>query len=79
LGDIVRYGANGSIRTDVILRDENGEIIAVWDIKTGNGELTKARRQEIRDELDLSDDVPIIELHISRGITRKRIAELGSN
>jgi hypothetical protein len=67
LGDIVRYGSNGSIRTDVVLRDEDGNIIAVWDVKTGNAELTDARRQEIREELNLSDNIPIIDLHICRG------------
>jgi hypothetical protein len=68
LGRIVRYGLDDSIRTDVVLRDENGEIIAVWDVKTGNAALTDARRQEIREELDLFDDVPIMELHICRGV-----------
>jgi hypothetical protein len=48
--DVVQYGANGSIRTDVVMRDADGHIIAVWDVKTGNAELTDARRQEIREE-----------------------------
>jgi len=68
LGRIVRYGLDDSIRTDVVLRDENGEIIAVWDVKTGYAALTDARRQKIREELDLFDDVPIMELHICRGV-----------
>ena len=69
-GDVVQYGTNGSIRTDVVLRDDNDEIIAVWDVKTGNAELTDARKQEIRDELNLSPNVPIMMLHISRGIAK---------
>ena len=55
----------------VVLRGSDDTIKAVWDVKTGNAELTNARRQEIRDELGLSDDVPIIELHICRGVSCK--------
>ena len=67
LKDVVTYGADGSIRTDVIMRDENGQVIAIWDVKTGNAELTDARREEIREEVGVSDDIPVIELHIRRG------------
>jgi hypothetical protein len=79
LGGIVRYGFDGSIRTDVVLRDDDGTIIAVWDVKTGNAELTDARRQEIREALDLSDNVQIIELHICRGVRCKRREDLDSD
>jgi hypothetical protein len=79
LGDVVKYGFDGSIRTDVVLRDDNGQIIAVRDVKTGNAELTNAREQEIRDQLDLSGDVPIMELHISRGLRRKRNKDLDAD
>jgi len=72
LGDAARYGSNGSIRTDIVLRDDNDKIIAVWDVKTGNAELTDARKQEVRDELKLSPNVPIMMLHISRGIAKAR-------
>jgi len=77
LGGVARYGANGTIRTDVVLRDDDGNIVAVWDLKTGNAELTDARIQEIRDELKLSDNVKIFELHIGRGVMRKRNEESG--
>lgn len=30
-------------------------------------ELTDARREEIREEVGVSDDIPVIELHIRRG------------
>ena len=69
--DVIRYGSNGSIRTDVVMRDDDGDVIAIWDVKTGNAELTDDRRQEIRDEVGVSADVPVIELHICRGITCK--------
>ncbi len=71
LQDVVRYGANGSVRTDVLMRDSDGHIIAIWDVKTGNAELTEERIQEIRDEVGVDSDVPVIELHICRGVTCK--------
>ncbi|WP_336488498.1 hypothetical protein [Methylobacterium nigriterrae] len=75
-GDLVRYGLDGSVRTDVILRDAqgtNGRILAIWDIKTGNARLTKARATEIRAGAGVGADVPIIEIHVIRGISVKQI------
>ncbi|WP_132249423.1 hypothetical protein [Methylobacterium segetis] len=75
-GDLVRYGLNGSIRTDVILRDAegtNGRVLAIWDFKTGNARLTEARAAEIRAATGVGKDVPIIEIHILRGINVKQI------
>jgi hypothetical protein len=69
LRDLVRYGSNGSVRTDIVMRDADGHVIAIWDVKTGNAKLTEARKQEIRDEVGVFSDVPIIELHICRGVT----------
>jgi hypothetical protein len=69
--DLAKYGTDGSIRTDVVMRDVNGHVMAIWDIKTGNAELTDARRREIRREVGVFDDVPLIEIHISRGLTSK--------
>ena len=46
-GDVVSYGADGSVRTDVILRDTNsinGIPIAVWDFKTGRATSTPTSR-----------------------------------
>ncbi|WP_447675872.1 hypothetical protein [Methylobacterium sp. M6A4_1b] len=44
MGDLVRYGLDGSIRTDAILRDGRtvaAPILAVFDIKTGGARLTR--------------------------------------
>lgn len=49
--DVVKYGADGSIRTDVIMRDANGRVIAIWDVKTGSAELTDARRRKFGKKL----------------------------
>ena len=76
MGDVVRYGLDGSIRTDVVMRDvnsSNGAPIAVWDVKTGDARLTGARVREIRDQLLIGPEVPVIELHIRRGVAAKVI------
>ncbi|HTG18731.1 MAG TPA: hypothetical protein VK681_01745 [Reyranella sp.] len=61
LGRAARYGLEGSVRTDVVLRDREGIPIAVYDLKTGNARLTPARVREIRDELG-RPNIPVIEL-----------------
>jgi hypothetical protein len=61
LGDVVRYGLEGSVRTDVVLRDRSGIPIAVYDLKTGNAKLTPSRVREIRDAVGRRD-IPVIEL-----------------
>ena len=72
--DVARYGLDGTIRTDVVLRDpssSNGTPIAVWDVKTGNARLSGPRVKQIRQYLRVGSDVPIIELHVTRGISNK--------
>lgn len=76
LGDIARYGLDGSIRTDVVMRDPNspsGRPIAVWDVKTGDARLSGPRVREIRDQVRVGPEVPVIELHVKRGISNKAL------
>jgi hypothetical protein len=76
-GDVVRYGTDGSKRTDVVLRDPDGldqKPIAVWDLKTGDAVLTASRVRELRRYLDIGPEVPIIELHARRGVSIKAFA-----
>jgi hypothetical protein len=61
LGRDARYGLEGSVRTDVVLRDREGIPIAVYDLKTGNARLTPSRAREIRDGLG-RPNIPVIEL-----------------
>ena len=49
LGRDARYGLEGTIRTDVVLRDREGIPIAVYDLKTGNARLTPSRVRELRE------------------------------
>lgn len=71
LGDIARYGEDGTVRVDVFMTDDTGKIIAVWDVKTGGARLTGARVSELRAEVGVGSEVPVIELHVTRGATLK--------
>ena len=62
-----KYGADGSIRTDVILRNKKGLIIAIFDLKTGNAIISPSRARELRAMTRVGPEVPVIELHSVRG------------
>jgi hypothetical protein len=73
-GDIVRHGLSGSIRTDVLLRDGRtsaAPIRAIWDIKTGEMGLSPRRIRALRAGAGVDDRVPVIEIHLLRGISVK--------
>ena len=67
------YGLAGSIRTDVTLRNIQGDIIAIYDVKTGNAGMSRARADELRLKTNASPDTPVFELNVTRGISRKSI------
>jgi dihydroxyacetone kinase DhaKLM complex PTS-EIIA-like component DhaM len=69
--EVDRYGQAGSIRTDVVLRNDSGDIIAIYDVKTGGARLTSARVRELRDKTGVGPNVPIVELHVVRGARLK--------
>jgi hypothetical protein len=66
LQDDTPYGAKYSVRPDVVLRGDDGNIIAIYDVKTGTG-LTKF--QVIKYRLRTGSDfyVPVFDLHPGRG------------
>ena len=66
-----RYGLTDSVRTDVVLRNDQGEIIAIYDVKTGDQPLSHARADELRTKTRAASNTPVFELNIVRGITRK--------
>lgn len=70
-GENARPGTLGSIRTDVLLRNDIGDIIAIYDVKTGRAGLSPGRVREIRRHTGVLSNVPIIELHILRGASIK--------
>lgn len=65
------YGEAGSVRTDVLLRNDTGDIIAIYDVKTGGAVLTSGRVRELREKTGVGISVPIIELQVNRGATIK--------
>lgn len=67
LRGFARYGLDGSIRTDVVLRNEKGLIIAIYDVKTGNATMRSSREAKIRAYTKAGREVPLIILHAKRG------------
>jgi hypothetical protein len=66
LRDGARYGSEGSIRTDVVLRNEAGQVIAIYDVKTGRRGISEERAAELRAKTQTGPEVPIIELNTRR-------------
>jgi hypothetical protein len=68
-----RYGLAASIRTDVVLRNVQGDILAIYDVKTGDAPLSRSRANELREKTRAASGTPVFELNILRGISRKRL------
>jgi len=66
-----RYGSKDSIRTDVVLRNDAGDIIAIYDVKTGDKELSQTRVNELLAKTGAPRGTPVIQLHLKRGSSRK--------
>jgi hypothetical protein len=71
------YGSTNSIRTDVVLRDDSGTIVAIYDVKTGRG-LEPSRVDELRTKTRASPDTPVIELRFEGPVLKIQFAGLGS-
>jgi len=65
------YGSPDSIRTDVVLRDDSGTIIAIYDVKTGQSGLTFARISELLAKTRAPIGTRVMELRIDGAILRK--------
>ena len=68
---LARYGRDGSIRTDVVMRNNKGTIIAIYDLKTGDAIIRPPRSAELRIMTKAGPDVPVIELHAVKGPKRR--------
>jgi hypothetical protein len=63
LGNEVRRGTRNSVRLDVVQYDKSGNIIAVYDYKSGSATLDAARIAQIRSHLPPNaQNAPIIEI-----------------
>jgi hypothetical protein len=71
------YGSTNSIRTDVVLRDDKGTVIAIYDVKTGRG-LEPSRVDELRAKTRASSDTPVIELRFEGPVLKIQFAGLSS-
>lgn len=70
------YGFAGSIRTDVTLRNIQGDIVAIYDVKTGNARMSQRRADELREKTGAASGTPVFELNVTRGVSRKSYSEL---
>jgi hypothetical protein len=70
-GDEWWYSKKGTIRTDVVLRNDGGEVTAIYDVKTGSAYLDANRVQELRTKTGAGPEIPVIEMHIQRGLSLK--------
>lgn len=68
-----RYGAKGSVRTDVILRNDVGDVIAIYDVKTGEKGIEPERAAKLRIKAGVGNEVPIIQMSFPYGISRKNM------
>lgn len=66
-----RYGLADSVRTDVVLRNAAGEIMAIYDVKTGDAKVDRARANELRLQTGAAPSTPVFELNIVSGTSRK--------
>jgi hypothetical protein len=66
-----RYGSKDSVRTDVVLRNDVGDIIAIYDVKTGDADLNEDRVNELLAKTRAAPGTPVIQLHLTYGPSRK--------
>ena len=66
-----RYGGPGTVRTDVTLRNVQGDIIAIYDVKTGDTQISRQRADQLREKTRAAENTPVFELNIVRGPSRK--------
>jgi hypothetical protein len=66
------YGEKGSVRTDVVLRNDVREVIAIYDVKTGEKGIEPARAAELRLKVGVGNEVPIIQMSF-KGLARKYV------
>jgi len=56
--------AKNSVKPDVVLRNYVGDIIAIYDVKTGDEGVDPSRERELRAATGVGPDVPVIVLHL---------------
>lgn len=67
------YGSTNSIRTDVILRDESGKIIAIYDLKTGGASLEPWRVRELRAKTGTTPQTYVFQIRAPASLSLKYV------
>lgn len=70
------YGAKDSLRPDAILRSDSGDIVAIYDVKTGESGIDPIRAARLRLSAGVGNNVPVLELSIPYGVQRKSAGAL---
>lgn len=68
------YGAKDSIRPDAVLRNDVGDVVAIYDVKTGEKGIDPIRAARLRLSAGVGNEVPVIQLSIPHGVSRKYVA-----
>lgn len=71
------YGSPGSIRTDVVLRDDDENIIAIYDVKTGEADLTSARVKQLRAKAGAPSKTPVIQIRFNEALSKISCGQAG--
>jgi hypothetical protein len=65
--DVAKYGAAGTIRTDVALWDDaQKNVIAIYDLKTGGATLSPARVHELMSRVPGGADAIVFQIRADR-------------
>ena len=62
-----------SVKPDVVLRDDSGDVVAIYDIKTGDSGIDPWRARELRAATGAGPDVPIIVMYTDEAIFKNRM------
>jgi hypothetical protein len=68
------YSAKDSVRPDAVLRNDAGDIVAIYDVKTGGRGIDPIRAANFRLRAGVGNDVPVIVLSVPYGVHRKSLA-----
>jgi hypothetical protein len=60
-------GRRKAVKPDAVLRNDSGDVIAIYDVKTLDASLRPGRANQLRAATKAVSRVPVIDLHIERG------------
>jgi hypothetical protein len=62
-----------SVRPDIVLRNDSGDVVAIYDIKTGEKGIDPWRARELRAATGTGPDVPIIVMYTDEAILKNQM------